>query len=445
MTRRKGAEGPTIHCRRALVDGRFVDDVRIEVDADGRIAALTRGLSASSPLFLHPDANLQLGVVVPGFANTHSHLFHRALRGATGGDDFWSWRQAMYRIAGRLEPDLYRRLAAAVFSEMVAAGYTSVAEFHYLHHRPDGRPYPHHDMEMAVAAGAAEAGIRLTLLDTCYLHSGLGDGSGTPLTPEQARFGDGSAAAWLERWYRLRDALAREYPQCKLGAAVHSVRALTPAEIAEAVAGLPDDVPLHVHVSEQPRENADCLAATGLTPTGVLAQAEALSGRTSVVHATHLTDEDIALIAGSGTTVSLCPTTEADLGDGIARVADLAEAGVPLTIGTDEDVVTDPFAELRLLESTARLAGGRRGVLDAAALWRAGAGRAQGDPGLRVGDAADLVEIDTSSARLAGTDPLTWPLTASADDVARVVVGGVLAPRADAAGLRAVLAEIGES
>lgn len=441
-----------IHCATALVAGRFIDDVRIEVDGAGRIAGLGVG---SGPATGGPaPPHLELGVVVPGFVNTHSHLFHRALRGSRDGDDFWSWRRAMYRAAARLEPDSYRRLACAVYSEMLAAGYTSVGEFHYLHHRADGTAYPDHDMELAVARGAADAGIRLTLLDTCYLHAGLGDdGRGTPLTAGQTRFGDGSVAAWLERWYRLRDALASAFPQVVLGAALHSVRALTPDEIAEAVNGLPGDAPLHLHLSEQPRENTDCLAATGLTPAGVLARAGALGRRTTVVHATHLADDDVALLGDSGTTVSLCPTTEADLGDGIARVADLAEAGVPLAIGTDEDVVTDPFAELRMLESTARLAGGRRGVLDVTRLWRAGSadglhclspGRyPAGLPaGLQVGRPADLVEIDPSSARLAGVDPLTWPLTAAAEDVSATVVAGALAPRRDPAGLRSVLAEL---
>lgn len=436
-----------IHCRSALIDGVFRSDVRIEVDDAGRIGSLD-----ADPATV-PD--LELGVVVPGFVNTHSHLFHRALRGNRDGDDFWSWRGAMYRVGARLEPDSYRCLARGVYSEMLAAGYTSVGEFHYLHHRPEGAAYPDHDMELAVARGAAEAGIRLTLLDTCYLHAGLGDdGRGTPLAAEQTRFGDGSVAAWLDRWYRLRDALAGEFPQVVLGAALHSVRALTPGEIAEAVDGLPGDVPLHIHLSEQPRENLDCRRATGLSPTGVLARAAALSTRTTVVHATHLTDDDVALIAGSGATVSLCPTTEADLGDGIARVDALAAAGIPLAIGTDEDVVTDPFAELRMLESTARLASGRRGVLDVTRLWRAGSAdglhslrpgrRAAGLlPGLRIGDPADLVEIDPSSARLAGVDPLTWPLTAASEDVTATVVAGAVVPRRDPAGLRSILAELG--
>lgn len=438
--------GKGIHCRSALIEGRFADDVWIQVDVGGRIVDLAAGRPATRPA---PD--LELGVVVPGFANTHSHLFHRALRGLSGGESFWSWRDAMYRIAGRLEPGSYRHLARVVFSEMLDAGYTSVCEFHYLHHRPDGAPYPGHDMEMAVAQGACEAGIRLTLLDTCYLHSGLGeDGRGAPLTAEQTRFGDGSVEAWLDRWHRLRDALAGRFPQVQLGAALHSVRAVTGEEMATAVAGLPADVPLHLHLSEQPRENADCLAATGLTPTGVLARAGALSARTTLVHATHLSDTDIALIGESGAAVSLCPTTEGDLGDGIARIADLRAAGIPLAIGTDEDVVTDPFAELRMLESTARLAGGRRGVLDAAALWLAGAARSWGSPGLRVGDPADLAEVDPSSARLAGVDPLGWPLTAAADDVVTTVVGGqVVADAATAPvraeGLRAALADLKET
>lgn len=446
-----------IRCRSALVDGAFVDNITIEVDDAGRIGRIVRG--ATEPATPASPDDLSLGAVVPGFANTHSHLFHRALRGRTGGDDFWSWRQGMYRIANLLEPMSYRRLARAVYAEMLEAGYTRVGEFHYVHHRPDGSPYPHHEMEIAIAEGAAEAGIRLTLLDTCYLHGGVSEGGvGVPLAPEQMRFGDGSVQGWLERWHGLRDDLARSFPEVTLGAALHSVRAVAPDEMAVAVSGLPADAPVHLHLSEQPRENQECLAVTGLTPTGVLDRAGALSARTTVVHATHLSDDDIARIAGSGTTVSLCPTTEGDLGDGIAPIGALSAAGVPLCIGTDEDVVTDPFTELRMVETTARLASGRRGVLDADRLWLAGTAdglhslnpdrypsASSGPdrrPGLRVGDPADLVEIDPSSTRLAGVDPLRWPLAAAAGDVVTTVVGGAVVPRRDPAELRGILAEL---
>lgn len=443
-----------IHCQSALIDGAFVPQVTIHTDETGTITAITTGPLPRSSARI---GDLHLGIVTPGFANTHSHLFHRGLRGFAGGQDFWSWRTEMYRMANRLEPEAYQRLALAVFTEMLDAGYTEVGEFHYLHHMRNGQPYPAHEMELAVARGAVEAGIRLTLLDTCYLHGG----PGRALTSEQSRFNDGSVSRWLDRWHDLRSAIADALPEHRitLGAALHSVRAVWPEEMAQAVDGLPSEIPLHIHLSEQPKENADCLAATGLTPTAVLDRAGVLSPRTTVVHATHLTDADIELLAASGTTVSLCPTTEADLGDGLARIDDLCAAGIPLTIGTDENVVSDPFAELRMLESTARLATGRRGVVSTSRLWMTGTShghrslsRWHGEtadrhrPGLRVGDPADLIEVDPSSQRLAGVDPMRWPMVAAAADVSTTVVGGRVVPRSSSAGLKSALAGVrGES
>ncbi|WCC79812.1 formimidoylglutamate deiminase [Cutibacterium equinum] len=434
---------------KALVGGQIAHNVRI-VSGEGVITEVTVDAPASRHSFN--------GVAVPGFANTHSHVFHRGLRGAGAGEDFWSWRSEMYRLANRLDPDSYYRLARSAFAEMVAAGYTSVGEFHYVHHQPDGTPYPHHDMELAVVNAAVDAGIRITLLDTCYLHAG----PGAPLGADQARFGDGSVEEWLERWDALRDALPAS-PVVRLGAALHSVRAVSPDEMATAVCGVPDRTPIHIHVSEQPRENEECLAAHGLTPTAVLERAGALSDRTTVVHATHLSDDDIAMIARSNTIVSLCPTTEADLGDGIARIKDMLDAGVRLTIGTDEDVVTDPFTELRMLESTARLATGTRGVAGCDELWTIGCRngvesvRPAADPtprrastsdsdlaGLAVGDPADIVVVDPSSPRLAGVDPTRWPLTATAQDIAATIIAGewVRPDDATAEDLRHVLDEL---
>ncbi|GAA4606599.1 formimidoylglutamate deiminase [Actinoplanes octamycinicus] len=362
-----------------------------------------------------PDtpADLRLGTVVPGFANTHSHAFHRLLRGRTnaGGGDFWEWRQRMYAVAQSLDPDLMFEVALLVYGEMVAAGYTSVCEFHYLHHTTSGQPYPRHEMELALAAAATEAGIRLTLLDTLYLTGGFGQ----PLRDEQRRFGDGSVARWLDRWHDLRSVLSG----ATLGAAFHSVRAVPPDALREAVAGLPGDVPLHVHLSEQPAENADCLAATGLTPTGLLESAGALSPRTTVVHATHLTDADVATLGAARVTVSMCPSTEGDLGDGLGRARDLADAGARITVGSDQNVTVDPFEELRLLERGARLASGRRGVFSPAELWAAGA------------SGEGLVEIDTGSVRTLGTHPAELLMSATAADVRTVITDGVLRGRPD--------------
>ncbi len=407
----------TFRCARALVDGRFADVVVIEVEA-GRITAISSG---GGP------ATTQLGTVVPGFVNAHSHAFHRMLRGHTHADggDFWRWRERMYAAAATLTPAQYRSVAESVFGEMRDAGYTTVAEFHYLHHRLDGTPYADHDMERALASAARGAGIRLLLLDTCYLRGGIG----RDLDDAQLRFGDGTARAWLDRWYRLRDALAGDLddprrPGIVLGAAIHSVRAVPYSDLAVIAADLEADVPLHVHVSEQPAENDACLDAYGVTPTRLLADLGLLAARTSLVHATHLTDDDIALIGAAGATVVMCPTTEADLGDGIGPAPELRDARARIAIGSDQHAVIDPWEELSRLELDQRLRLQRRGVFTPAELWTAGGGGRAGAPGFRVGDVFDAVEVNAWSARTRNADPLQLPLVARASDVTATIVGG---------------------
>ncbi|MFE7227588.1 formimidoylglutamate deiminase [Nocardioides sp. NPDC057577] len=402
-----------IHAERALVEGRELTGVVIEV-AEGRITAITRGGSTE-------PADLRLGTVLAGSGNAHSHAFHRALRGRTHdqGGDFWRWREQMYAVADRLTPDSYERLAEAVFAEMLVTGWTTVAEFHYVHHRPDGTPYEDPNaFGLALARAADSVGIRLTLLDTLYLTSG----PGKQLLPEQRRFGDGTAEAWLERWHRLHET------EQTVGAAIHSVRAVSPDDIAFVAERLPADAPLHVHLSEQPAENEQSLASYGRTPTQVLADAGALSPRTWLVHATHLTDDDMALIAGSGAGVVMCPTTEADLGDGIGPARELAEAGVRIALGSDQNAVIDPWLEVRGLEAGERLRSRQRGRFSPGDLEtaRTSAGyAASGIPGgLRVGACADLVELDPDSVRTTGAALDQLALVATATDVTTVVVGG---------------------
>jgi len=431
----------------------------VGTDAEGRIASL---LGDDSPEFSTRADDVELGTVVPGMGDAHSHAFHRVLRGRTHADggDFWQWRRGMYQAAAALDPDLYRELALGVFGEMVAAGWTAVGEFHYVHHRRDGSPYdPPHAMELALASAAEEVGIRLVLLDTLYLDGGVD----TPLSADQRRFGDASAERWLERWHSLREAIAGYSSLVTLGAAVHSTRAVPPAALAAVAAGLPADVPLHVHLSEQPQENSDVRAGYGVTPTRLLADAGLLTPRLSVVHATHLTPEDIGMLGHAGVFVVMCPTTEADLGDGIGPARALADAGARIALGSDQNAVVDPFLEMRGLEAGERLASGRRGRFAPAELWVAAgtAGYAalglapvaavgcenrrisSVDPRsadesaphatdllqsqhlpLTVGAWADFVEIDTGSVRTVGSDPAQLPLSATASDVLRVVVGG---------------------
>ncbi|HEY5224442.1 MAG TPA: formimidoylglutamate deiminase [Microbacteriaceae bacterium] len=438
-----------VRASQAWLGDRFVDDVLIETDAAGRVSRIDTGLDTAAGGLLDqqssdgiagrvasaserietPSDEVILGLVVPGFGNAHSHAFHRVLRGRThdSGGDFWQWRKSMYAAADMLDPDRYRDLATSVFSEMVACGYTAVGEFHYVHHQPGGTPYdPAHGMELALADAAEAAGIRLVLLDTCYLTGGMGK----PPEPSQRRFSDGSASAWLARWARLREALDGR-PLVTLGAAIHSVRAMPRDEMAEIARELPADVPLHIHLSEQPQENADCLAAYGYTPTALLADVGLLSPRLNAVHATHLTDDDIRMLGEASVGVVMCPTTEADLGDGIGPARRLADAGAHLAIGSDQNAVIDPLLELRGLEYGERLASRQRGRFSPAQLWQVGGaggyralGLAPGSGGIAVGEYCDLVELNPNSLRTSGAESTQLPMVATASDVTRVVIGG---------------------
>ncbi|HEX2699257.1 MAG TPA: formimidoylglutamate deiminase [Acidimicrobiales bacterium] len=355
-------------------------------------------------------ATVLRGITLPGLVNGHSHAFHRALRGGAAGEDFWSWREAMYAVAGALQPDLLLALARACFAEMVLAGITAVHEFHYLH-QPGG-------MDDAVVEAAASAGIRLVLLDTCYLRAGF-DGGG--LSPVQRRFSDGDADRWAER----ASAVADRYPSVEVGAAIHSVRAVDPPSM-ESVARWAGGrrVPLHLHLSEQPGENEACLAATGRTPAELCESSGVLGPGTTAVHATHASASDIALLGRSGTAVCLCPTTERDLGDGVVPAAALDAAGCSLRLGSDSQAVVDLFEEARAVELGQRLVTGRRSHHCPAALLAA----ATGGRRLEIGAPADLTTVSVRSPRLAGFDPSTAAahlvFAAAAADVETVVVGG---------------------
>jgi formiminoglutamate deiminase len=380
------------------------------------------------------DARLLRGVAFPGFANTHSHAFHRALRGRTHGlgGTFWTWRQAMYRVAGRLDPDAYLHLARAVYAEMALAGVTCVGEFHYVHHGPDGRPYDDPNvMAEALRQAAREAGIRITLLDTAYLAGGLGPEGHAPLDHLQQRFGDGDAAAWAERVSRLRSSA-----EMRVGAAVHSVRAVPAGSLsaiaAAASAGLGGShkpAPVHVHVSEQPAENEACLAFYGRSPAAVLADHGVWTRHATAVHATHLSQADIALLGASRATVCLCPTTERDLADGIGPARALADAGAALSLGSDQNAVVDLLEEARGLESHERLASLRRGRFtpqELVAAMTAHASLGWADAGrLEAGARADLVAVRRDSVRTAGALPEQVSLAATAADVTTVVVDGI--------------------
>ncbi len=361
------------------------------------------------------------GLTVPGLVNQHSHAFHRALRGrpARAAGSFWSWREGMYRVASALDPDAYRRLATAVYAEMALVGYTAVTEFHYLHHAPGGRPYADPIvMDRALVEAATTAGLRLTLLDTCYLAGGLG----RPPEGVQSRFADADVDAWAERASAV--ASLDNGDRVRVGGAIHSVRAVPRAALSAVAAwtrtGAGRERPLHVHLSEQPDENAACLAFHGRTPTALLDDAGALGPATTAVHATHLTDDDIEVLARAGARACFCPTTERDLGDGIGPAGALAAAGVPLCLGSDSHAVVDPCEEMRALEMHERLRHRVRERFTPAELVAAGADGAT----ITVGSPADLVTLDTVSVRTAGARPDGVLLAAAAADVREVRVGG---------------------
>ncbi|MFF2318842.1 formimidoylglutamate deiminase [Arthrobacter sp. NPDC058097] len=423
-------------CEAALIEenGRPVvaTGVRLETH-DGRISGLSSGVNAE------PGDQVLDGMVFPAAANAHSHAFHRILRGRThdGRGDFWVWREQMYRSAGELTPEKYEKLATAVFVEMVATGFSSVAEFHYVHHQPGGHPYPErHGMELALARAAMASGIRLTLLDTLYLAGGIGaGGGGTPLSAEQARFGDTDAHAWLDRLSSLRTEVTRAFPRemVSVGAALHSVRGVPEQDLKIVAEHLPVDIPLHIHLSEQPAENAACQQAYGVTPAGLLARHGLLTRRLSAVHATHLTPEDIRLLGEAGATVVMCPSTEADLADGIGPARSLSDAGATIALGTDQHAVIDPWTEMRALEHGERLNSGQRGRFTPRELLAAatqGAAASMATPvmpaALRPGAVCDLMAVAPDSVRTAGSAAPQFVFSATASDVTDVVIAGEL-------------------
>lgn len=373
--------------------------------AGGVISAVASGVGAPPA-----GAEVLAGLTLPGLVNGHSHAFHRALRADGSGGDFWGWREAMYATAGVLDPDLLRDLARACFAEMALAGVTTVHEFHYLHQPAE--------MDDAMVEAARDAGVRLVLMDTCYLRPGFDAGE---LDPVQRRFSDGD----VDRWAARASAVAARHPEVTVGAGIHSVRAVDEASM-EAVAAWARAraVPLHLHLSEQRAENDACLAATRRTPAELCEDAGVLGPSTTAVHATHLAGADVTRLGGSGTAVCLCPTTERDLADGVGPAAALARAGSPLRLGSDSNAVVDLFEEARAVELDERLVTGRRGHHRAGDLLAAAAAGAT----LREGAAADLVTLSLDSPRLAGFEPSRAAahavFAASAADVESVVVGG---------------------
>ncbi|MFE2882778.1 formimidoylglutamate deiminase [Streptomyces sp. NPDC059272] len=407
----------------AWLDTNVEPGVALEV-ADGRVTAVRTGVDTPPP-----GAEILRGLTLPGLANAHSHAFHRALRGTVqvGSGTFWTWRELMYSFADQLTPETYHALARAVYAEMALAGITAVGEFHYVHHAHDGTPYADPNaMGEALIAAASEAGIRITLLDTAYLSSGFGQ----PPNRHQLRFSDGSADAWAER-----SSLLKERDHARIGAAIHSVRAVPARELATVARWAEERrAPLHVHLSEQTAENDACRTAHDCTPTRLLSDHGVLGPRTTGVHNTHLTDEDIALLGSTGTGTCMCPTTERDLADGIGPAVALQRAGSPLSLGSDSHAVIDLLEEARAMELNERLRTRTRGHWTAAALLRTASADGHAALGwtdagsLEAGALADFTTIALDSVRTAGPVPRlgaeTAVFAATAADVRHTVVGG---------------------
>jgi formiminoglutamate deiminase len=389
-----------------LADG-WADDVLIEIDGQGDVVRVEAGAGRG-------DAEPVAGVVLPGMANLHSHAFQRAMaglaetRGETG-DNFWTWREVMYRFLERLDPDMVQAIAAMAQVEMLEGGFTRVGEFHYLHHAPDGGAYDDPaEMAARIAAAAAETGIGLTLLPVFYAHSNFG---GLPPTDGQKRF-----VHDVDGFARLVEAcrgIAAGLPEAMVGIAPHSLRAVTAEELT-AILPLAAGGPIHIHVAEQTKEVDDCLAATGARPVRWLMNHAEVDRRWCLVHATHINAVETERLARSGAAAGLCPVTEANLGDGIFPAPDYLAAGGSFGLGTDSNIVIDAAQELRTLEYAQRLTRRARNVLAGGPrrstggdLWRATTtGGAQalgmGRGGLRRGAAADLVTLDSEHPNLAG-------------------------------------------
>ncbi len=391
------------------------ESVLLRAGADGLWAEVTPGVAAP------PQATLLTGPVLPGLVNAHSHAFQRAFAGLSerresGDDDFWSWRERMYGVAGRIGPAALRAIAAQLYAELLAGGYTQVCEFHYLQHRQDGTPYDDPlTLSWALADAAAQAGIGLTLLPVLYERAGF---TQPALRAEQRRFAADAAA--LRRLHAGITVAQR--PRVNAGVAVHSLRAARPESITELTRNL-GDVPIHIHVAEQTAEVDDCLKATGCRPLEWLTRHASLDARWQLVHATHSTPAEIAAVARSGAGVVLCPSTEANLGDGLCDLPGWLDAGVPLALGSDSQATRDWAEEMRLLEYGQRLARRQRNIAAsavepaaAARLFKrvlAGGGRAAGFAhwGLQPGARADLLVADAQAAPLLGV-PATHLLDA---------------------------------
>ncbi len=399
----------TLWFETAFTGGEWADDVRIS-HRDGVILSVETGVPPR-------PGDERGGAALPGLGNVHSHAFQRGMAGLAetqGGsgadsDSFWTWREVMYRFLGALDPDAVEAIAALAYAEMLEAGFTRVGEFHYLHHAPDGRAYGNPaEMACRLAAAAADTGVGLTLLPVFYAHGGFG---GAPSGEGQRRFI--TTPDSFARLVEASRAAVSPLSDAIVGVAPHSLRAATPEDIAR-IAPLAAGGPVHLHIAEQVREVADCLAFCGRRPVAWLFDQVPVDARWCLVHATHVEPDELRLIAASGAVVGMCPITEANLGDGLFPAAAFRTMGGWFAVGSDSNVLIDAAEELRTLEYGQRLAGRARNVLASSARPSVGAslfvgalaGGAQalgaGPATLSPGESLDLVCLDLGHPSLAG-------------------------------------------
>lgn len=395
----------------ALRPSGWARDVRIAV-ADGSIVSIAAGAAQDG-------AERIAGIAIPGLPNLHCHAFQRGMAGLAehrgpSADSFWTWREVMYRFLDRLTPDDVEAIAAFAYMEMLEAGFTSVGEFHYLHHDPDGRPYDDiAEMTARIAAAAKETGIGLTLLPSFYAYGGFG---GAPPAPGQRRFLNDP-----DRFLRLLErtrAIAATLPGTQVGIAPHSLRAVTPDTLRAVCDAFPEG-PIHIHAAEQTREVEESVAALGERPVEWLLNHANVGPRWCLVHATHTTEREVRALAASGAVAGLCPLTEASLGDGIFDAAGYLAAGGAFGVGTDSNIQIDAAAELRQLEYGQRLARRARNVMTVgpestgrrlfATALTAGAQALQRPiGGLAAGQRADIVVLAHDHPDLAARKDDAW-------------------------------------
>jgi len=427
----------SVRCATALTASGWQRNCVIEFDPTGRIQSVREDDESAVDLCL-------AGTVIAGIPNLHSHAHQKVITGLTerriaDQDDFWGWRELMYRANARLNPEQLQTIATYLYIDMLQKGYTSVAEFHYLHHQPNGSPYADRsEMSARLLDAASEAGIAVTLLPVLYCRGGFNN---EPVQHAQHRFRN-HPDDYLKLLGECHSLCAKD-PDRSLGFAAHSLRAVSPSDITmtiDSAGDLLEGAPIHIHVAEQMREVNDCLAVTGARPVAWLYDQCEVTDRWCLIHATHVDLEEQALIAKSDATVGLCPTTEANLGDGIFPASELMANEGYFGIGSDSQVCTSPAEELRLLEYSQRLSLQRRTVLvpdgagsNGRALTTAaiiGGGRAQGEHicGLQPGARGDLVEIGSDHTEFCGRTPDqildTWIFSGPDNPIQNVVVGG---------------------